>query len=134
MPEQLVAFVLAYRGILILHGCSADSRENWTPAGDGRFGCVVTDTAKHLGVSPEALELLKTVKPSHDAIGDVDWWKCGDGTYAFGWLGGHLHLVDPAKGSGSRDYVIGDHVVIENNIPDEGAMKAIDAHLASLET
>lgn len=116
---ELLARVSAHKGVLIFIGYGPAPRDAWVPAGGGRIGCVVLDSAKNVGISPEALELLRKIPRSHDAIGDVDWWKCDDDTCAFAWLGGYRRLINAANASGSRDYVIGPHVVIENEIPDE---------------
>lgn len=53
--------------------------------------------------SQEALDLLKTIKPSRDAIGDIDIFNSNDGVI-FCWLGGILRLINPNNVSGSRDY------------------------------
>lgn len=41
----------------------------------------------HLDVSKEALWLLKTIKPGHNDLGEVDWFATSDGNHAFGWMG-----------------------------------------------
>jgi len=84
------------------------------------------DTKARLGVSDEAMALLKTIKRGRDSIGDVDWWACDDKSFAFGWLGPHLRLVDPKQSQTSRQYKVGPYVTIPNEVrPD--AIEAIDA-------
>ena len=80
----------AYKGCLIIETLDPEvEHPDWTPFGPGRVGCVINNTKENLGVSPEALEFLKAVKPSRDAIGDVMWWETGASRdkCAFGWIG-----------------------------------------------
>jgi len=86
------------------------------------------NTTNHLGVSEEALEWLKKVNRSNDAIGDVDWFKSNAQGYCFAWIGGSKSLF-VAGIEGSRHYEVpvpGGYVVIPNDAP-EGARKFLDA-------
>jgi hypothetical protein len=84
------------------------------------------NTKETLGVSEEALVLLKTIKRGRDSIGDVDWWAVDDGSSAFGWFGPMCRLIEPAEAETSRQFKIGEYVSIPNDVP-EGARAAIDA-------
>lgn len=62
-------------------------------------------------------------------IGDVDWFACGDGNKAFGWLGG-LYSVKNRQAEGSRSYeVFPDDCVRIANEPPVEAKAAVDAML-----
>lgn len=127
------ANVTAYKGKLVIQLLTMVSIDNETAVSmdvPGRFGQVIMNTKEHLGVSEEALELLKTVKRGHDGLGDgLDWFKtevAGQApAHAFSWLGGPYAIVDPTTQSGSRDYVVGEYQTIPNDVP-QGAKDAID--------
>ena len=91
---------------------------DWVPIAEGRVGCVVMNTAENLGVSPEALSLLKQIPRGRDSLGDVDWFSSVRGD-CFSWLGGTKRIVDPSHAEGSRDYAIRSYVEISNNPPAE---------------
>lgn len=130
--KNLKVKVHAYRGMLIIETVDPDNDNypGWTPCGGTRIGCVLANTRTALGISHEAMEFLKKVPRSRDDIGDVDWWKCNDGTYAFAWLGGQFSLKSPDS-TGSRTYEVApEHCVpIPNNPPLE-AMDAVDRILS----
>ncbi len=119
--------VVAYRDRIII---VPDQPENnigkdfrWYPTGDTRLGCVIGDTKINLGVSEEALALMKTIKRGHDAIGDIDWWGCDDETYAFSWWGPIYRIINPATAEAPRNYNITDKhlaqcTIIPNEVPD----------------
>lgn len=102
----------------------------WPTGGTNRniLGCVVGNTKEMLGISDEALALMERVKRNHDAIGDLGWWKCNDGTYAFSWWGPIYRVVNPDTAEGSRDFFthMGQYNRIVNQVP-MAAKKAIDA-------
>ena len=128
---KLKVKLYAYRSVLIIETVDPEKDyPGWTPAGGSRIGCVLADTKASLGVSHEAMVWLKSVKRGRDSIGDVDWWKCNDGTYAFGWLGGPLALKPLEGCTTSRQFDIGkEHCIpIPNNPPAE-AMQAVDTML-----
>lgn len=117
--SEILVMVTCYKNKLIIEGASPDLKHpNWVPAGQGRIGCIVMDTAKHLGVSEEALAWLKKVPRSADDIGDVDWFASGT-RHAFGWLGGPLAMVS-RDATGSNSYTVppeGQYIVIPNDVP-----------------
>ena len=98
---------------------------DFVPAGGGRIGCVIMDTAKNVGASQEAIEWLRRVSRNHDDIGDVDSFKAGE-KWVFGWLGGVMNLKNIADGlSGSRTFTADfPHVKIRNDSP-KAALEAI---------
>ena len=118
--------ITAYKGILCIEAQEPFVKdEGFLPNNDGRVGCLVMGTKEHLGVSQEALDLLKTIPRSLDDIGDVMWW--GDkGKFYFGWLGSPRTLVDPKRCEGDRRYAVpnGEYILIPNEVP-EGAMEAL---------
>ncbi len=127
MPGNLLARITAYKGTLVVEAVELDFvHPMWTPAGGDKIGCLVGDTATFLGVSPEALLLLQSIKPGRDAIGDVMWFNANSGLSYFGWLGSNLMLLDPVVVEGDRNYVIRTYVSIPNEVP-EGARAAVDA-------
>lgn len=134
MSDEVKVKVTAYEGIfLVIDASNAGAKsEEWYPSGDGRIGCVLLDTKKNLGVSEEALALLRTIRRSDDAIGDVDWFATdvpGKGpAHAFGWLGGPRKIVDPTIVTGSRHYHVpaDAFVLIPNDVPRD-AVTAIRA-------
>ena len=124
------ANVTAYKGKLVIELLATKSIPNEvTTSLDtlGVFGQVIENTKEHLGVSKEAMELLKKVKKGHDDLGDVDWFKANNDHYVFGWIGGPYAIVDPMKAEGSSTYVVpNDYIEIENNVPD-GAKAYLDS-------
>lgn len=129
-PTTVHANVTAYKGRLVMELLAKISIEGAVATSldtPGNMGQVIMNTKEHLGVSKEALELLKTVKPGRDSMGDIDWFATSDGNHAFSWLGGPYNIAKPSDIEGSRSYVVPDHFVeIENNVP-QGAQDYIDA-------
>lgn len=122
------AHITAYKGKIVcelLATKSIDGEVTTSLDKPGNFGQIIHDTAKHLGVSAEALALLNTMRAGHDSLGDVDWFVTGDDKASFGWIGGPYNILDPKECEPSRDYKVLDHVVIPNDVP-EGAKSAID--------
>lgn len=122
------ARITAHKGILVVElvpdpangdGTSTDKLRN--------LATVIHDTGRHLGVSKEALALLKMVKRGLDRIGDFAWFSSDDGKDHFAWLGGPKRLVNPTSVAAARDYAILAHRVIPNQVPD-GARMAIETN------
>lgn len=128
MPRALLATVTAYKGKLVLELKVDKSSEEVSTSLDnpGSFGQVIMNTGKNLGVSAEALALLKTVKSGHDSIGDVDWFVSDQQGDVFGWMGGAFAIKDPRFCESARNFALRSHVVIANE-PAPGAMEFIDA-------
>jgi hypothetical protein len=125
--ENMHAHVTAYKGLLVLELRVEKSIENEVVSSldkPGNLGQIIMDSAKNVGISEQALALLKTVRRGSDSLGDIDWFKSGDKA-VFGWLGGPYRIADPKVIEGSREYGIFDHVAIPNDVP-AGAKEAID--------
>jgi hypothetical protein len=130
--------IVAYKGYLVLvPNNPADGigkPEGWYPTGDDRMGCVILDTKSRLGVSEEAFNLMKNIKTNHDDFGDISWWECDDGTWAFSWFGSIHRIINPATAEGDREFRIINLMkevctIIPNDVPEE-AKRAIDHPLA----
>lgn len=94
------------------------------PANPGELGFVVD--AEFVDIQPEALELLKKIPKSRDAIGDIDVFKASDDKVIFSWMGGPLNAFNIDEAEGSRDY---DPSLLTANPdvkPDESFVKFID--------
>lgn len=125
------AKITAHRGFLIfdlLATCSIEDEVATSIDRPGNFGQVIMNTAKNVGISPEALELLKKIKPGRDSIGDVDWFSSDDGMDNFAWIGGPKAIKDTRDSdlAGSRDYRIRETFVSIPNESDPGAIAAIE--------
>ncbi len=124
------ARVTTYKGLLVLELLATQSIQNEVSTSldrPGNIGQVIMNTAKHLGVSPEALTILKTLPKGQDSLGDIDWFQSDAQGECFGWLGGPYAIKDPARVETSAAWKVGEHVVIENDVP-EGARTFIDAN------
>lgn len=123
-----------YRGMLVIEALDPEKpHPDWVPSGKGKIGCLINGTKTALGVSDEALAMLRKVKRNTSAIGDVMWFDAGDDSMVFGWIGPTLQIF-PDVPDGDRDYKVrdGHFVPIPNEAPDE-ARKLIDDHFASAE-
>lgn len=86
---------------------------------------IIRDTARHLGVSKEALALLKKVRRSQDTAGDLDWSRDNEGKLCFGWCGGNCLILSPENCRGSSKFGVRSCVDIANKVP-EGARRQLD--------
>ncbi len=120
------ARVTAYRGKLVLELLAKASSEDVATSLDrpGNIGQVIMHTDRNLGVSEEAIALMKKVRSGRDSIGDIDWFKSNQGD-VFGWIGGPCALVDAATCEAARGFAVRSYVSIANDVP-EGARAAID--------
>lgn len=126
--DQIVK-VYAHKRHLII--CSDEDAKNkdWVPIGEGKLGCVLLRTNRHLGISQEAIDLLKELKPGPDSIGDVDWFKSNEDGYCFSWLGGTKMMIDIKHVVPSRDYEVPNeaHYTLIDNTPPEEPVSIIDS-------
>lgn len=123
------ARITAYKGMLVLELLATKSISNEVATSldtPGNMGQVIMDTAKHLGVSIEALELMKPLRRGHDDLGDIDWFQSTGSGDCFAWLGGPYAIKDPKKLETSSSWRIGAHQVITNEVP-AGARQFIDS-------
>lgn len=89
------------------------------------IGHVIINTKKNLGISKEALTLLKTLHKGTKHVGHLDWSKSHQGLDSFVWIGKANDIRSPEELEASKTYKIMSHIVIENCVPQE-AMQAID--------
>lgn len=132
MPHKVTA--LAYEGhiIMVPHEPELDVEKEWWPVNDaGRLGSVLGDSRRQLACSKEALDLMRSVRRNRDAIGDLGWWLCADGTYAFSWFGALYRVLDPKTVEGDRDFRVHEQqcTVVPNEIP-EGMLEEIRVAVA----
>lgn len=71
------------------------------PTQPGQMGFIVD--ANKCQITQGAIDVLKKVKKSRDAIGDVMCWQAGD-KVCFGWMGGPLYLAHSDDIEADRDY------------------------------
>lgn len=118
--------ITAYKGFLIIDTSDPKKSEGWVPNGDGKLGCILHNTKEQLGISEDAFNLLKTIKPSRDAIGDVMWFPSDD-KFVFGWLGAPRRVIWAEGSDGDRNYKVraGGFITIPNDVP-ELVKKSID--------
>ena len=125
--DKIRVKVTSYKDNLIIETIKPDEDKNFVPVGNGRLGCVLIDTKELLGMSEEAVKLMKTLPRNNDAIGDVSTWKTTEGQHCFAWFGNLKRLVDVKKCESDRDGIIDiDHITIPNEPPKE-AIEAIDS-------
>ena len=104
----------------------------WWPTGGlygDRLGCVLGDSERMLGVSNEALRLMKKIPRNNDSIGDIDWWLCDDGKYAFSWFGSIHRVIHTNNAQAPQNFVVKPDRcrIISNELPEE-AIQFIDKH------
>lgn len=92
----------------------------------------IENTKQHLGVSNEALELLKTIEVGQSILGDICWSDAIHDQQDFVWHGSHFTtLFDPKSAKAGRDHKVSDsYVLIDNDVP-ESARGIIEAILGS---
>lgn len=133
---QIKVRVVAYKGCLVIvpkdpeKDITNKGPRLWWPTGGTQrniLGCVIGNSKEMLGVSAEAIEVMRKIQCGHDAIGDIDWWKCTDGTYAFSWWGSiHRIIKPPAMAVRGFRVQEGQYNKIVNQVP-TAAKKVIDA-------
>ena len=125
---SLNARITAYLGVLVCETLATASNKDCALSIDnpGRIGQVFMNTKETLGVSEEAIELLKKIKIGRDSIGDVDWFESVQGD-VFGWLGGPKTIKDTADElETARGFRIRSYVSVPNDVPAD-AKAAIDS-------
>ncbi len=124
------ARVTAYKNLLVLELLATRSIDNEVATSldrPGNIGQVIMNTEKNLGVSAEALALMKGLQRGRDDLGDIDWFASKGAGDCFGWIGGPYSIKDPSSVETSRSWKLGAHVVIDNDVP-QGAREFIDAN------
>lgn len=137
-----MAHIFAFKGVVgidgfaggkaIVDGQTQLTLENLTPAlennplAEGQIG-FVCDISK-CTFTDDAVAVLKSIKKSGDAIGDVDMFKANDKSI-FAWMGSPISMINPetAEGSSTYDTSLLNSVTIDNTmeIP-EGFKKAVE--------
>jgi hypothetical protein len=132
--SELKVRVVAYEGLIIIEPKDPENNVGkdfgWIPMGQTRIGSVLCDTKKRLGVSHQAFELMRKIQVGRDCIGDIDWFACDDGTYAFSWFGPIYRVINLETSIAARSFHIIDKLLetctlISNDVPAE-AVELID--------
>lgn len=124
------ATITAYKGRLIFNLITRKSVKNELITNlDNKNipGHIIINTKKNLGISHEALTLLKQInKVKHDDDeGRINWEKSYQGLDSFTWFGMPSDIRKPEDLLGAKTYKIMNYMHIENDVP-EGARQAID--------
>lgn len=132
IDDDIKVKVLAYgsRLIVVPNRPFDDIGDIWYPVNDsGNIGSVIVDTVNNLGVSLEALKLMKKIKVGSDGIGDIDWYKNSKGFYIFSWLCALYRVMDVSECVSARGFrVYSDHCVIVNNDISDDIIKGINSY------
>lgn len=126
MANNFRVEVHEYKGKLIVEPSGHKPSKIFIPTGkyrkdDWTIGSVLTRANKKtLFFSKEAVELMKEIPIGPDAVGDIDFWKCGKGK-AFSWFGAIYRIMDPRDAQAARTFRLHDdaYTVIKNNPPHE---------------
>jgi len=86
--------VTEFAGNVVIEVLDKDVGEDFIPAGNGKIGCTLKNTGKHLGMSKEAWNIIKAMKISADDIGEVMTWNINN-IHCFAWLGSWSRVVKP---------------------------------------
>lgn len=128
--SPLAARITAHRGYLIFHAREGDF-PGLLHCNERRVGTTVVGTGARLGISDEAIELLRKVKIGNDGIGDVMWWPLNgeEVCFVYGWLGLNCEIKNPLKIEGDRYFGIPSPQawVTITNESDPEAVAVIDA-------
>lgn len=122
------AHITAYKGRLIFELKTKHAIKNevlTTLDKSSVIGQIIINTKKNLGISKEALALLKKIGKTKEHIGEIDWSKNHTGQDTFIWSGRAQDIKRPEDMLASKTYKIMAHTIIENMVP-QGAMQAID--------
>lgn len=123
------AEITAYRGRLIITLLANRSipGEVLSSQDNPRFpGQLICDTARHLGVSKEALRLLRRLPACDKEAADLNWFELEEGTPTFFWRGGRYAVLSPEYCCVAKEFDIREHVSIPNRVP-AGARAQLDA-------
>lgn len=122
------AELTAYRGRLIITLLTDHSipGEVLTSQDNPRFpGHVIYDTSKHLGVSKEALSLLRKLPTSSEEASDLNWFLIDEDKPMFFWRGGRYAIFSPDYCIAAMEFKIREHILIPNRVP-AGARAQLD--------
>jgi len=113
--------IFAIDGKIVFCPSSHKKNKGFFPTGNDNLGCVVINSKEMVKVSKEALSLMRRIRKNRDAIGDIGWWKCDDGKFAFSWFGAIYKVMDPKTAEGDRDFNVHEDqcTIIPNSPPQE---------------
>ena len=131
--SHLMAKVRVHKGFILCECLFPSSVQDKVLVAPDNTAVLVFDTEKNLGISSEAMELLKTLKRSEDEVGHVDWATDKAGRSYFFWLGSVRTLVDPEVCQTAAPFVASDKFVVIDNDVSKEAMSAVDQALANKE-
>lgn len=136
LPDDLKVKVVERRGYLVIKTLLPAGDDNFVPYGGSKIGCVLIETDKFLGMSQEAVDLIKDLGSSGDALGDLQLWMSNKGG-CFGWLGPPDRLINPAWAELDRNGPVDiPHFRISNEVAPEDLAEidnAIDESQAEAE-
>lgn len=82
-------------------------------SGGFRVGCILKNTGKNLGMSPEAWKIIKSMKVTSDDIGEVNAY-IKNNIHCFYWLGAPGRLISPNSELSNRGVENIDFIEISN--------------------
>jgi len=112
------AVITAYRQHLVIQLLAESSIPGQVKTSLDNPGCLgqtVLDSGTNLGVSLEALELLKKVKRGKDPVGDLYWKAKETGRCIFAWRGEPVVAISPDTCKASDFFVIRAYTVVPND-------------------
>ena len=118
----MYAKITAHKGFLVVELLAKRSIAGQVTTNLDKPACAGTtihDTKNNLGVSPEALELLKSLKRAKHSIGELDWSRDLHGSPCFGWIGDAKKLFNAKTTEVSKSWRIWEHIPISNDVPSE---------------
>ncbi|MNL49491.1 hypothetical protein D3C87_1724290 [compost metagenome] len=127
---RLLAKVKAHKGLILCECLSPYSIQDKILLAPDNSAVMVFNPEQNLGISSEALELLKTLKKSEDELGHVDWGTDKVGRPYFFWLGSMKTIVDPDECQTAAAFKASDKFVLIANDVSEDGMGAVDQVLA----
>lgn len=122
------AEITAYRGRLIITLLTDHSVPNevLSSQDNPRFpGHVIYNTGRNLGISKEALRLLRTLPASSGEPSDINWFEIDEGKPMFFWRGGRYAIFSPEYCVAATEFKIRKHILIPNRVP-SGARAQLD--------
>jgi len=125
----MVTQITEYRGIIVIESDYKTEGLINDPLQTGQLGFIVQ--ADKIKFSQGAIDCLKKVQKSRDAIGEVMCDNNGpDNTVLFSWLAGPKRFIEPGKHKADRDYNPSLLTACtEELVTDPEAVKIIDSYL-----
>lgn len=123
---NLAAKIHAYKRHLVMELLTLKQTNNVYPTQGSNMGTIICGTTTRLGVSKEALTLMREVRIGRDCIGDINWWESGR-QYCFSWFGAMFRIVNVNDSQTARDFQIyADKCVIIPNEVNREMKKAVN--------